>query len=385
MRGHVHKRGDTWTVVYDEGRAESGKRIQRTKGGFRTRREAERFLTDTLSRLGDGSYVAPNKITLGEYLVSEWLPAIAGTVRPLTLTQYQSTVRTRLVPKLGSRRLQSLTGAHLNALYRELADAGLSPASLRLTHAVLSRALGDAVRWGRLVRSPAAAANPPASSTSRASAWTAKELGRFLDDVTDDRLAALWRLGATTGMRRGELLGLTWLALDLEQGRLRVEQQLIPTRGGVSFGPPKSARSRRAVALDTATVDALERHREQQLAERELAGDAYTDVDLVFCDELGLPIYPQRLTEAFKRHREAAGITSGTLHILRHTHATLALTHGVPVHVVAARLGDRPETVLRTYAHLLPQSDADAASQVAALIPVSTRLAKSPQKRLAKR
>jgi integrase len=88
----------------------------------------------------------------------------------------------------------------------------------------------------------------------------------------------------------------------------------------------------------------------------------------VFCDELGGPLHPQRLTEWFGRHRKAAGIPTGTLHILRHTAATLALTGGVPVHIVAARLGDDPKTVLSTYAHLLPQSDEWAAERVAALL-----------------
>jgi integrase len=218
------------------------------------------------------------------------------------------------------------------------------------------------------VRNPAAAADPPAAVDSRATALTAKELGRFLEQVKGDRLFALWRLAATTGMRRGELLGLTWLALDLEAGTLRVDQQLVPTRGGVSFGPPKSKRSRRTVAIDAETVEALRLHREAQLLERNFAGDAYVDRDLVFADELGGPIHPQRLTEAFMKHRKAAGLLAGTLHILRHTHGSLALTSGVPLHVMAARLGDRPETILRTYAHLLPTSDAEAAEQVAALV-----------------
>jgi integrase len=122
------------------------------------------------------------------------------------------------------------------------------------------------------------------------------------------------------------------------------------------------------VALDIETIAALREHRGAQRLERALAGDAYQDADLVFADELGGSIYPQRLTEVFLRHRAAAGLTSGTLHVLRHTHATLALTNSVPLHVVAARLGDRPETLLRTYAHLLPQSDVQAAEQVAALL-----------------
>jgi len=368
LRGNVYKRGSTWTVRYDEGYDEHGRRRQRSKGGFATRRDAQRFLTDVLARLGDGTYAQPSKQTLRDYLENEWLPAIESTVRPLTFTQYRSVVKLRILPTLGHVRLQTLTGGHLNTLYRELEQAGLSVATRRLTHAVLSRALRDAVRWGRLVRNPAAMADPPAADRSRAHAWTAKELTRFLEHVRGDRLFPLWRLAATTGMRRGELAGLTWRCLDLDGARLSVEQQLVPTRGGVSFGPPKSARSRRTVTLDELTVQALCEHRDVQLAERAFAGPAYVDGDLVFADVLGGPIHPQRLTETFTRLRKAAGLLTGTLHVLRHTAATLALSEGVPVHIVAARLGDRAETILATYAHLLPQSDELAAERVAALL-----------------
>jgi integrase len=224
------------------------------------------------------------------------------------------------------------------------------------------------VRWARLVRNPADMADPPKAERSRAQAWTAKELGRFLEHVRGDRLFPLWRLAATTGMRRGELLGLTWRCLDLDGARLSVEQQLVPTIGGCTFGPPKSTRSRRTIALDPETVRILAEHRDAQLLERDFAGPAYVDGDLVFADVLGGPIHPQRLTAWFGNHRKAGGLPTGTLHTLRHTAATLALTEGVPVHIVAARLGDDPNTVLSTYAHLLPQSDEQAAERVAALL-----------------
>jgi integrase len=122
------------------------------------------------------------------------------------------------------------------------------------------------------------------------------------------------------------------------------------------------------VALDAATVDALGRHRDTQLLERDFAGPAYVDRDLVFADVLGGSIQPQRLTERFSAHRKAAKIPVGTLHTHRHTAATLALTSGVPVDIVAGRLGDRPEQILKTYAHLLPQSDELAAERVAAAL-----------------
>jgi integrase len=130
-------------------------------------------------------------------------------------------------------------------------------------------------------------------------------------------------------MRRGELLGATWRCLDLDGARLHVEQQLVATRGGCTLGPPKSSRSRRTVALDEETVRVLCEHREVQLAERAFAGPAYADRDLVFADELGGPINPNRLSGAFALHRRQAGLPAGTLHTLRHTHATHLLSNGV--------------------------------------------------------
>jgi integrase len=369
MRGHVHKRGSSWSVRYDEP-SPDGRRRQRRKGGFATRRDAQRFLSDQLSRLDRGAYTTPSRLTLGEYLTTEWLPAVEGTLRPLSVTKYSSAIRSYIAPELGGVRLQTLSPGHLNALYGALERRGLSRSTIRLVHAVVGRALRDAERWGRVPRNVARLADPPARGGSHADAWTATEVRRFLDHDESERLFALWRLAATTGMRRGELAGLTWRALDLDSGRLSVEQQLVPTRGGVTFGPPKSSRSRRTVALDPVTVEALSEHRDRQVLERALAGDAYADQDLVFCDELGGPMHPQRLTEWFRQHRKAAGIPTGSLHILRHTAATLALTSGVPVHIVAARLGDTPQTVFSTYAHLLPQSDEQAAERVAAAIAV---------------
>lgn len=116
------------------------------------------------------------------------------------------------------------------------------------------------------------------------------------------------------------------------------------------------------------TVAALVRHRETQGLERALAGIAYEDGDLVFCDEIGRPIHPQRLSDWFTRSRKAAKIPSGSLHVLRHTHTTIALLKGIPLHVVAARIGDDPVTVLSTYAHLLVTSDEAAANVVAAAL-----------------
>jgi integrase len=196
--------------------------------------------------------------------------------------------------------------------------------------------------------------------------WTADELRQLLDAAAGDRHEALWRLAVAAGARRGELLGVTWLGFSAEARTLTISQQVTPTRGGPTIAPCKTKGSHRTIRLDPDTVPALETHRERQLLERGLAGDVYTDQDLIFCDELGGVINPQRLTEAFAALRAKALIRPGRLHDVRHTHATHLLTAGVPVHTVAARLGhSSPVVTLTTYAHVLPTSDEQAASVIA--------------------
>jgi integrase len=371
MRGSTRKRGSTWTAYWDTVDPATGKRRQRSKGGFRTQREAQTHLATVITQSAAGTYVEPSRQPFGTFLLEEWLPAIGGTVRPLTHARYEKIVALYVCKReIGAVPLRALSGGHLTALYGELEQAGLSVGTRRLVHGVLHHALGDAVRWGKLVRNPATAAVPPAKQRTRVQSWSARELRTFLAYVAGDRLFALWRLAGTTGMRRGELLGLTWRCLDIESARLRVEQQLLLTKDGLIFGPPKSRRSERTIALDAGTLDALRAHQTVQQLERDLAGEAYEDRDLVFCNEIGAPIHPDTLSTTFVKRRKDAGIPSGSVHVLRHTAATLALTatQPVPLHVVAGRLGDDPRTLLDTYAHLLPHSDAQAADAVAAIL-----------------
>ena len=322
MRGSTRKRGATWTAYWDmPADVATGNRRQASKGGFRTQKDAQRHLASVVVSVGDGTYVEPSKQPLARFMVDEWLPAISATVRPLTHHRYSGLVRTYVVGRdVGGVPLRSLSAGHINGLYAELEAEGLSIATRRLTHAVLRRALNDAVRWGKLARNPATAADPPSLPRTRVKSWTARELRRFLAHVAVDRLFALWRLGATTGMRRGELLGLSWQLVDLGGATLRVEQQIIPNPAkcphcehlhSCSFGPPKSQRGERTIALDRETVDALRNHRAAQILERDLAGSAYVDHDLVFADELGGPIHPQRISEWFLNRRAAAKLALG--------------------------------------------------------------------------
>lgn len=373
-RKHIDKRGrTTWLAIWDappkiDPETGTGRRVQRSKSGFGTRKAAEAFLKTTTLAVEDGTYAEPSGEPLSVFLRS-WLKA-QTSVKPLTLSRYRQTIEGQIAPHaIGSMPLRQISPADVLAFLAELEQDGLAPSSHTAIFAVLKRALSDAVGWEKLSRSPASNVKAPSTGQTRVMAWTPTELNRFLAYVADDRLMALWRLGAMTGMRRGELCGLRWQDVDLEAGMLRVEQQALPTPGRVTFGSPKSKRSRRMITLDAETVEALREHRDRQLLEQALAGDLYEhELDLVFADELGRVTHPNTISNQFVVRRKAAGIPVGSVHVLRHTHATIALEARCPLHVVAARLGDRPETVLASYSHLLPTSDAAVVDAVVAAL-----------------
>jgi integrase len=275
-RGQVYNRGTkrapNWTYIVDvQGPGEPRK--QQRRSGFRTRTEAQSALNDVITALQRDEFVPPSKLTVEEFL-TEWLAAIRSTVRPSTLSSYDMIVRQHIAPAIGKTLMQRLTADRLNAFYADLIEsgrrdgAGLSPKTVRNIHVVVRKALGDALRWGRVSRNVAELADPPELRASRRTEmkfWTAEQLRTFLEGVAaDDDLSVCWITEANTGLRRGELLGLRWLDSDLDAGRLSIRQTIISVDYRIEFSDPKTDRGKRVVALDAGTVAVLRAHRKEQ-------------------------------------------------------------------------------------------------------------------------
>jgi integrase len=186
--------------------------------------------------------------------------------------------------------------------------------------------------------------------------WTVAELRSFLGHTRADRLGPLWQLLAATGLRRGEVLGLTWRDFDADSSRLVIARAWVTTVAGeTSVQAPKTARGRRQLALDRATVRALKTWRRRQLEERLAMGAAYEDSDLIFRRGDGQPYTPGYVSSAFKRQTKTAGLPTIRLHDLRHTHASLMLQQGIHPRIVSERLGHGSAAfTLDTYAHATP-------------------------------
>jgi len=212
---------------------ETEERRRETKGGFACRKDCQAALTGKLTTLAEHTYVLPSRLSLREFLTKVWLPAIESGVRATTLSGYRMLVEQHLVPQLGAVQLQNLNAAQINAHYARLlgegrvhGSGGLSPNTVHHVHAVLHRALRDAVKWGYLQTNVAACADPPRASAQHRelAVWSEEQLHAFLDSVAHQRLYPLWRFLAMTGCRRGEALGLTWRDLDIENGRVAIRR-----------------------------------------------------------------------------------------------------------------------------------------------------------------
>ena len=292
--------------------AETEERRRAIKGGFATRRECEAALAKVLAALEAQTFTPPTKITVKHFLLSEWLPTVKGSLRPTTYASYEMLAKEHIIPRLGALQMQKLSPAAINALYAHLVRARPRPrrrSALGLLGAPCPRCAAQG--WprrralGTLDGEPGdwcRSTQGNAEHSDRLPVWTTEQLSAFLTHVADDRLYALWRLLAMTGMRRGEALGLGWEDLDMESGAVTIRRTWIPVDGVAQFSEPKSRNSRRTMALDPVTLEAMKAHAARQAEEQSGWQEGLAAAGLVFTRSDGRPLVPWAVSKAFRDH-----------------------------------------------------------------------------------
>jgi integrase len=329
---------------------------------------------------------APARMTLGEYL-DRWYEAVRDSLRPHTQDGWRRHIQ-HWKAVLGSMPLAKLTPADVQAGLARL-PGHLSDSSRQTLYTVLRAALNQAVRWGLLARSPAQGVKPPARERREMRVWDEEQAARFLEAARSTRYYALFHTALATGMRLGELLGLTWDDVDLEAGVIQVRRALATgiVRGDQPvWQEPKTQASRRRIPIDRRAAEVLRQHRRAQLEERLRAGPEWRDHNLVFANQTGGRLYTSNIWQAMRACERKAGVPRIRFHDLRHTHATFLLRQGVHPKVVSERLGHASVKItLDTYSHVLPDTQAEAVRAMERVFSavsgggVSKRLASRPE------
>lgn len=255
----------------------------------------------------DGLASGGRHLTLAA-LAEEWLRHRSGELSASTLEVRTWAVRQHLVPALGARRVRQLSAEDVSLFLQDLSLAGYARASLEKIRGVLIQVLRHAERQGLVARNVAALVPTPAGPRTEGRSLTVEQARVLLAAAAGHPLEAAFVLGLTCGLRPGELLGLTWEDVDLDQGVLRVSRAVSRDGGTVQLGPTKTASSRRQLRLPVDTQDTLQQHRARQQAQQDSMGEHWADLDLVFPTSRGTLLDPANLRRALRTVTEKAGL-----------------------------------------------------------------------------
>lgn len=352
-------------LVYRGYDAATGKR-EYASGTAKTVEEAWRLWRKLKTQVEEQEYIPPSRQTLAQYL-AEWLEKSAKpNVKPKTYERYEALVRVHIVPRLGTVRLSKLTPRHIEEMLADLKGV-VSDGTRHHVYRVLHRALQVAVRWKLITRNVCDAVEPPKVDEPDMYVLSAEEADRLLKAAKGDRLYPLYLTALHTGMRLGELLGLRWQDVDLDEGVAWVRQTLEKPGLNPVFGTPKN-RKARIVPLSREVVAALKSLRIEQELERAHYAQDYQDYDLVFCQPNGRPIDGRSLSRwHWKKLREKAGLPETVrFHDLRHTFVSRSLAAGANLRAVSDIVGHHDAGfTARRYAHSLHDDRKEAVEALA--------------------
>lgn len=372
MTGHVRRRGErSWELKFDLGTdPQTGRRLTRYHSFKGTKREAQAELTRLMAGAADGNYVDPSKLTLTEYLDRWERDWAAVHVSPKTIERYRELLRIHVRPHLGAVRLQRLRPVNLGELYAKLlregrGDTGLSARTVGHVHRVLHKALVIAAEWELIANNPADIAKPPPAAAAEIEILTEDQVRAVLRAMRGRAMYPILALALGSGMRRGEILALTWGDIDLAAGKVRVEHSVEQTKAGLRLKAPKTRHGRRTIALPTSVVADLRAHRAaQQELRLRLGLGKIQDSALVFPNLNGGLRSPNALTKEWCRATIDRDLPRVSLHALRHTHASQLIASGLDVLTISRRLGHGSPTItLGVYGHLFTNTD-DRAAQI---------------------
>ncbi|MEX2536244.1 MAG: site-specific integrase [Trueperaceae bacterium] len=307
----------------------------------------------------------PTGRTVGMYLY-EWFDGKKSAWAPRTVELYRHQLEKHILPRIGEVLLEDLTPLDVQRLVNQIVTSGHIPTANKCRR-LLFTAMKQAVRWELVPKNPVDAVDPVREPPVEKVVWEPTEAEAFLGAVKGHRLYPAFYLLYASGMRRGELLGLRWS--DVKEAGVRVEQALVMVGNSPTISSPKSRRSKRFIPLAPDALEQLELHREAQRREREACGERWCDYGLVFCTSIGTPLDPKNFLRTLRQYSKKAGVGEGTVHAIRHLHASLLIASEVDAKTISERLGHSSAAfTLDRYGHIFRQHQGRSALSVDQLL-----------------
>ena len=356
-----------FTVGRDPG---TGKQIQKTISGS-TQKEVRQKLKEATAAVDSGTYSEPSKMTVAEWL-DTWSSEYLNSVKPRTVECYKSNITLHLKPAIGSIRLSALSAVDVQHLYNNLTNQTtgekLSPKTMKNIHGTLHKALEQAVKLGFIRNNPADKPDLPRIVKAEIKPLDDEEISKFLQIIKGHIYENIYITTLFTGMREGEVLGLTWDCIDFNAGTVSIKQQLQKKRGTGGEYTLASTKNGKARSIMPAkfVMNVLQKQKTRQTEMKLRAGRAWDNpLNLVFTNELGKNLCAQTVYLHFKKLAAAAGFPEARFHDLRHSYAVAALRSGDDIKTVQETLGHHTAAfTLDTYAHVTEQMKKDSADRM---------------------
>lgn len=358
-----------------------------------SRQEVSAKLIESQGRIQNGSYIEPSNLTLEQWLDYFLYKYKKTGIRPKTFENYEYLIRVHLNPRIGSHAIMKLTPEIIQNFYNFLSSkgrsdgkGGLSPKTVRNIHNLLHDSLQQAVKSGKIMRNVSEATTLPRKQPKEIQPLSMADELTFLETASSDRLGIAFIVSLSTGMRLGELLGLTWSCVNMSDGNIIVKQALVRVKifdenknyeSKLIFQEPKTKAGIRNIPLPSNVLVSLNAHRLNQSKEKLLVGDKYEDEDLVFCTELGHPIEPRNFIRKFQQLLKISSLEKTNIHSLRHTYATRLLELNEHPKVVQELLGHSTIAItLDIYSHVFPEIKKAAADKINDLFKIQNNFVK---------
>ena len=337
----------------------TGKQIQKSFTG-KTQKEVREKMQAVAVAVNEKTYIEPSKLTLGQWL-DIWGAEYLGDIKPLTLASYKRTVKNHIKPALGAIKLQALSAHEIQGMYNaaQRGDKPLAPKTIKNLHGVTHKALQQAVELGYIKFNPADACKLPRAEKRDIKPLDEQQIKTFLQVISGHKFEYLYLVTLFTGMREGEVLGLTWDCIDFKGFRVYVCNNILYTpERGVYEDTPKTERSKRYISLPAETMRMLKRYQTWQFSERLRLGEYYQDQGFVFAQDNGKPMHPDSVTDWLSKFSKRHNLPHINPHAFRHTMASMLYFNGVDSVSISKRLGHaQVSTTANIYAHVMEEAD----------------------------